>query len=341
MSATPTTTREAEAYLTAVRRHLGDLGEDERAELLEDLAQHLADISTDEENAESGLRALLGDPADYAAELRSAAGLPPGDGGGPESAHRPWTKSAAALWQHPRSLGMRRIGKELAPAWWVLRGLLAVGLVVAGSPERWRHIPIPQVYGSRLVGLFAIGVTVLVSVVVGRAGYRGWRRVTVVADVVVVLGTLVLLLEVLAMGYVGGPSGYRESVVYSEAPPRALESRHGEVTNIYPYDAQGRPLDGVLLFDQDGRPLRVGRQEWWPDRCDRAPSHPLAADGVPVEFAYPYRYLPVEHDQVASESDRHPTGRSGTTTCLEEIPRPPVPLPVFPPSAGDAPQPAP
>ena len=32
------------------------------------------------------------------------------------------------------------------------------------------------------------------------------------------------------------------------------------VSNIYPYDAQGRPLVGVQLFDQTGQPLAVKRR---------------------------------------------------------------------------------
>ena len=42
---TSTTTAESDAYLAAVRDELDDLPEEERTDLLEDLAQHLADIS--------------------------------------------------------------------------------------------------------------------------------------------------------------------------------------------------------------------------------------------------------------------------------------------------------
>ena len=327
MTAT-TTTREAEGYLAEVRAHLMDLGEDERAELLEDLAQHLDDVTSDLGNADSELRVLLGDPANYAAELRAAAGLPPNTGSPPEVRAASIIRKTAALWDHPRSLAVRKIGKELAPAWWVLRALLAVGLVVASSEDRWRHIPIPQIYGSRLLGLFVIGVTVAVSVAAGRAGYRGWRRGTLLGDVVVAVGTFLLVLQALTMGYLG--AGLQpESVVYMDTPPSALESPYGVVTNIFPYDAQGRPLEGVLLYDQDGRPLRVARQEWWPDGCERAPLHPQAADGVPVEFSYPYRYGVTGQPDVGA-----------THACLPEIPRPKVPVPVFapaPPAAGAAP----
>ena len=342
MTATPTTTREAEAYLAEVRDQLADLGEEERADLLEDLAQHLADISSEEGNADSDLRALLGDPASYAAELRAAAGLPPKAGSPTESRDETWARRAAALWEHPKSVALRNLAGELAPAWWVLRGLLAVGFVVASSHDRWRHVPIPQMYGSRLLGLCVMTAVVAVSIAVGRAGYRRWRRVVLLADVVVALGGLVLLLEVLSMGNIGGGPNPR-SVVYVEGQSAALESPHGPVTNIYPFDSQGRPLEGVLLYDQDGRPLRVARQEWWADGCERTPAHPLAADGVPVEFVYPYNYRLERAGQGEFES-REQLGASG---CLPQIPRPIVPVPTFPapaaepPATTTPPQPAP
>ena len=49
---TTTTTAESEAFLAAVKEQLSDLPEEERTDLLEDLAQHLADISAD--RAEDG-----------------------------------------------------------------------------------------------------------------------------------------------------------------------------------------------------------------------------------------------------------------------------------------------
>jgi hypothetical protein len=103
-----------------------------------------------------------------------------------------------------------------------------------------------------------------------------------------------------------------------------LLSRHGPVTDVLPYAADGTPLAGVLLFDQDGRPLHVGRQEWWADDCARVPDQPLAADGVPVTFSYPQDY----------ELDPEGVDRSGWPVsagqCTADLPRPEVPLPVFP-----------
>jgi hypothetical protein len=91
-------------------------------------------------------------------------------------------------------------------------------------------------------------------------------------------------------------------------------------------------LSGVLLYDQDGRPLVTGEQHWFPDRCRRSLVPPKAADGAPVPFSYPQQYV------------LDPGGETidgGTATpgqCLATLPLPKVPLPVFP---KPAPQPTP
>jgi hypothetical protein len=108
---------------------------------------------------------------------------------------------------------------------------------------------------------------------------------------------------------------------FSANPDHVLQSRSGPVTNIYPYSADGTPLEGVLLFDQDGRPLRSETQLWWADRCARQAVPPRAADGGPVEFSYPKRYEVV----------------APGPGCNPEVARPPVPLPVFAGPDGAAP----
>ena len=67
-------------YATAVRAAFADLPGPERELLLEDLEDHLQEVA-----AEAGgpLAERLGEPEDYAAELRASAGLPaPGAGRG-------------------------------------------------------------------------------------------------------------------------------------------------------------------------------------------------------------------------------------------------------------------
>lgn len=80
-------------YAGEVRAALADLPGHEVAELGEDLDGHLADLGR--ESGETAtyevLRARLGPPAAYAAELRRAAGLPPRPGGAvPPGVHPAW-----------------------------------------------------------------------------------------------------------------------------------------------------------------------------------------------------------------------------------------------------------
>lgn len=300
-STTSTTVPEAEAYLAAVRHELDDLSEEERADLLEDLALHLGELSSPANRDEDSppLQVRLGPPADYAAELRSAA------------------------WRHPWAGEARAFLPELRPAWWVLRGYLVVAVPALWSADRFDDFPVPTVLGSSVVGAVAVIAAVVVSVRLARRrlslrsqlAFRG-------LEALVVLGALALLSD----------AGTRLSTDHSHlyGPPAGagyeLNSPHGPVTNIYPYGRDGSALEDVLLFDQDGRPLRTAHQEWWPDGCQRAVDHSRAADGVAVEFSYPKRYVVV---------DRPPM-----TSCTATAGPPPVPLPEFPPPPPLPEQPA-
>lgn len=342
---TPTTTREADAYLAEVRDHLDDLREEERAELLQDLAQHLADVSTDESNSDTDFRELLGSPAAYAAELRSAAGLPPREPTVIATDTAPgFSERLMPFWNHRWVAATRRFLDELAPAWWVVRGYLVAVLPfwIDAFGSSADDFPIPRYGGFPQLGVLLILASVAASVLLGRWGRKGrpqFRRMAAL----LALNALVLLAAantysnlrtqylVISQGSLNQVSQLSQQV---GSLSTSLETPYGTVTNIYPYDAQGNPLENVLLYDQDGRPLRAGKQEWWKDGCSRAALHPLAADGVPVEFSYPYRYRPVDQGHVAFESTSGQTvTQQAAAGCLAEIPRPQVPIPLFPPPA--------
>jgi hypothetical protein len=104
-----------------------------------------------------------------------------------------------------------------------------------------------------------------------------------------------------------------------------LLTRNGPVTDVFPYAADGTPLDGVLLYDQDGRPLHVGGQEWWKDGCLRTLEQPPAADGVRVPNSFPQRYELVPGTVSLSTGIAMAAG-----ICVESRQRPAVPLPTFP-----------
>jgi len=318
-----TTDPEAEAYLAAVRVELGDLSEDERGDLLEDLGLHLAEVAVDDADEEpAGLTSRLGSPARYAAELRAAAGLPARAVVTSAPAPAPVGlfdalsgshvgRLARAAWRHPWTGEARAFVGQLAPGWWVLRGYLIVALLAWRSPDGVRDFPVPTVAGNLWLGLLAVVFAVATSIAVGRRAKRPAAAALVVAiDVAVALAAAAVLF------HAQGRLTHVQIVQTPAARPVELTSPSGPVTNIFPYSREGQPLVDVLLFDQDGRPLRAAFQRWWADGCSRGVEHPSAADGVAVEFAYPVQYVLGSKTQTGS--------------CRAAVARPAVPLPVFP-----------
>jgi hypothetical protein len=322
----PTTSSAAEAYLAAVEEQLSDLPIEERAELLEDLAMHLAALELEPD--ERPLEVRLGSSVDYACELRSAAGLPERKPVRRVTKVTPYLlASRAGAVAVLREL--RTFAPQLAPAWWLLRGYLVV-LV----PSLWhlnnRHdFPVPAPAGSHLLGLVLVMVGVVASVALGR------RRVSRVAAV----GVLALNLAVLVAAFLvlrSAPSRLArpqyitvaaDQNLFADSP---LVTPRGPVTDILPYSADGKPLTGVLLFDQDGRPLLAGRQLWWADHCRRVLAQPRAADGVPVPFSYPQQYV-LDPAGVTLSGFPVTAGQ-----CRAVLARPRVPIPVLTPRAPTA-----
>ncbi len=135
---TCTISAEADAYLDAVRRELDDLPDEERGDLLEDLSSHLIELSTHDIDDGVPLQVRLGPPSEYAAELRTAAGLPPRvAAGSPDRVRRRLAdmfagsaagRLATRAQHHPWTAQAVTLLRELRPAWWVLRGYLIVAV---------------------------------------------------------------------------------------------------------------------------------------------------------------------------------------------------------------------
>jgi len=315
----------AREYLDAVGRELADLPVEERADLLEDLAMHLSALDEEDDPRPHAVR--LGPPAAYAAELRQAAGLPPrGAGADPRVSPVRRVKELA------RRAAATRAGSQvvefvpqLRPAWWVARGYLVVFLPAVTIGDARGDIPVPSPAGSPVLGLALVALAVVASVRLGQARMPAVLRAAVVA--------LNVGLAVWALATVSDLSSRAGQVVYLSSPgvlyDGPLQSYAGPVTDIYPYAADGTPLEGVLLYDQDGRPLRPVEQEWFADRCRRVLAQPRAADGVPVPHSFPQQYV---LDPRGETLDGTPAAPG---QCVPERPRPTVPLPVF-----SAPQPA-
>ena len=316
-------------YAAAVRAALADLPAQERADLLEDLEDHLTEVASE---SDVPLTQRLGSPEQYAAELRSAYGARTGE---------PPRRYQVVLDALRRTATYRAVADflpQLRPAWWILRGYLAV-LVLTAVFQTWRDgfIPlrlIPYPLTSRgLLQVVATVVAIWISIAIGRrrlAMSRGWRSAALLANGLVALAALPPLLNMSASfgsPYYLSSSGPRYAVCKPQNQPSVVVTQLAAVTNIYAYSKDGKPLQDVLLYDQNGQPVEVlGRGKGQPvevlGRGKGQPvtaRYPTGADGQPIMNAYPLTEA----------------GADGST-----VPAPRVAIPPFP-TATPTPSPSP
>jgi hypothetical protein len=265
---------EVAEYAAAVRAALADVPAELSEELLDDLEEHLAEVVADDD---APLVFRLGSPEAYADELRTAAGLPPGDG--------PATGGGAGLVDRLRSWGpVREVEAflpELRPAWWVLRAwaaVTAVDVVFVGGTS----FPVPTL-GLGPIGFAVTAVAIAWSVrrgLVARADGRAPGRAAVLVNAFLGLLTLVAVVGVADRGGVASADpGY-----YEEPAPQTLVHEDGTpITNVLPYSSTGEPLTGVLLYDQDGRPI----DDLADTTADGSPVEPVPGAPVQPANAYP------------------------------------------------------
>lgn len=300
---TATLDTQIRAYLDAIRERLDDLRERERSDLLEDLEQHLREVAAEEDGS---LVERLGPPEAYADDLRASVGLP-------SRGTRSFTQQvadrlagsspgrlAAALWASQSARAVRAFLPELRPGWWVLRGYLAVtALTILSWEEDLRsNIPIPRAFGSPAAGLVTVAVAVVLSVFLGRRATTEprARKLSLLATVAVAAASLVALPQAggtvtfYEASYGGGGSGYLQ---------------HGDgtaIANICPYASDGSALDGVLLFDQRGRPIIDTAAELY--------GLPLERKAPAIANAYPKRVRVIDPETGAEKSIECPASLS-------------------------------
>lgn len=285
-TATSETALDADRYLKEVAPHLEALPEEERVELLEDLAQHLREIAAEEGGP---LRERLGPPGAYAAELLATAGVTP------HGRARPRLLNRGTAWfeRMKRSVvGQEavRLTPVLRPAWWVGRAYLAVlllGTIDHGGPSG--GIPVPHLAGNPALGLLGVALAIPVSVRLGqRLLPRASRLAVIAGNVVLALFALSLLgtTSSSAANDVGPPEGQPLGRAFSGC----LATGDGQrITNLYAYDAEGRLLDPVLLYDQAGQPIDNLCPEY-DDRGRRlSTEYRRDLNGAPVINAFPRR----------------------------------------------------
>ncbi|MGL5911252.1 MAG: hypothetical protein ACRCZP_14720 [Phycicoccus sp.] len=232
------------AYVIAVRGWLADLPREDVDDLTTGMEADLA-----ERAAETGARLgdLLGEPEVYATELRAAAGLPP----------RAAVTDVDSV-EFPReswAVRMRGAGddvlhrwpwlRELRPTWWLVRGAVLGALVMmvldASRPVGWL-LPLTGAGLSFAWSRRHLGGTA--------AGWR--RRGLVAANAAAVLVTLPVTIALLS-----AQTEYVETAGGGEYVPPGLVMDGESVTNVYAYAADGTRLDGIRLYDTQGRTLMV------------------------------------------------------------------------------------
>jgi hypothetical protein len=247
------------AYVHEVRAELADLPVEDVDDLTGGMEADLSELA-----AESGgdLIGRLGIPGLYAAELRSAAGLPervsaPGRRLQPIHEVLAHARASFTILTEDRP-GLRSVTEflvTLRPAWWVLRAYLAAWAI-------WSFTSIGMA-GFRPRGVFqpVLGLAaVVLSVQLG----RGWMRQLTVTRVLLFAGNAVAVFLILLLAWSGRLTGaaeqsYEGSGSFSPVPGMSLDGQ--PVANVYPYDSEGKRITGVRLFDQGGRPLNAQEGE--------------------------------------------------------------------------------
>lgn len=263
---------EVEDFVTDVRARLADLSDDEREELLGGLEADLSEKLAD--------GAALGDPASYAEELRSAAGLPMRARS--RRLRRPVLPSVSSLesrldrareqWDEmveARPWGRQawEVAESVRPAWWVLRAWIAVTLLDQLAGE-WEYVTLLPTLALPLLGPTVLLVAVVLSVLIGLG--RLWpgsgprrtmlaRLVLVALNVLAVLAPLsfaVLTPQGSDLRWSGYGAGFRDG-----AQQPGLSQDGDEIRNLFVYNANGRLVQGAQVFRGNGDPLLVRPQD--------------------------------------------------------------------------------
>ena len=298
-------------YAASVRAALSNLPTDQSEVLLEDLEDHLREIAAD---AGGPLNERLGPPQQYAEDLRAAYG----------AAQVTTRRQDAALHDLQRALArvtgstwyrqIRAFLPELRPAWWVLRAYLAVLILMAAVSPGYPLGPIPDPTSKRgLVEILATGIAIWLSVRIGRRSRQLSQKALVLAysaNLLIALFAVVVLANMRSFAYselTGATSPQQTTFANAFAA--------GQVTNIYPYSQDGKPLTNVLLYDQDGRPIMV-------DKSEAQTSYPIGADGKAVTNAYPLTQRHLTGDPVVAPRVALPPWPSPSPTATNPSPSP-------------------
>ncbi|GAA1406787.1 hypothetical protein GCM10009600_20530 [Oerskovia paurometabola] len=295
--------------------------------------------------------ARFGPAAGYAAELRSAAGLDPA-APGPRPRRSPGDRLAAdgrrfmsewrSLWAPLTSSAQWSAFLEFAavlrPAWWVLRPWVVVLVAYSGFHRPQSFELVPQATYWRILLVLAI----VVSVQWGRGRWLRWRGMRPLRRAVDVLAVLVAVPFFVSAAFgtnaelnglpagssasyqLGYDDGVRDSSsgIFGASGVRAGYGDSGvfvdgsPVSNLFVYDASGRALEDVQIFDDQGRAVRTitaedATQPWTLPDFEQGwyfqPS--FSTDGRERWNVYPLRGLP--EDAVEWDGSERPVPLEG------------------------------
>lgn len=244
------------AFADAVRAQLADLPAEEVDDLVEGLVGDLTDQAADHDGAID-----LGDPAAYAEELRSAAGLPER---GPISATKTplHERVAAAAGRAVERIRSSRTGAEvlgilgaLRPLWWLARGfgLFAVVSVLLGFgiwtmlSQGWP--------GTRILAWTLLILLTVLSVQWGRDRWlpkNRFKHIRTVASIVALL-----ILPIAAGVFITAVTNHGNTVdaVSQQTPGVSLDG--DRVVNLFVYDKDGKLVEGAQIYTNRGTPLSL------------------------------------------------------------------------------------
>jgi hypothetical protein len=301
----------ADRYLAEVREHLAGLTDDERDELLDDLAAHLHEVAADDPHP---LSDTLGPPERFAAELLASAGLADraragSAAGGAVRFARPraWARRVRA---HRWTRATTAFLPELRPAWWVARGYLVVlGLTAMfGDGDDLGAFPVPEV-GTPVFGLVAVVAAIVLSVRLGRSAEasRTGVRLLDVATVVLALVALGHVRDGIEDPFTFEDPAYADPGVVldqgmgGQVVLTSPDGSGGQVTNVYAYDRAGELIPDALLYDQDGRPIDLGDVMVDPmSGAELETAYALDANGAEVRNEFPLDQRAVEWDETGT-----------------------------------------
>ena len=264
------------AFASAVRAELSDLPVDEVDDLVDGLVGDLTDQAADSEDDFQ-----LGDPGEYAQELRAAAGLP--DRVTDQKRMPLQQRVSAAFALVRRSSAGEAFANFLAavqPAWWVLRGVALYGIIGNMLSLGPRTLSGRHSFESMLLAWILLTIIVFISIQWGRGV---WVPKAMKRALNIVLSIIAVLVIPLGWASLTQP----QHPVYVETfLPGGLQLDGIQISNLFVYDAEGTLINGAQIFTSRGTPVNLfGEQS--ADSTDASPWGGWSDEGMVVPFIDP------------------------------------------------------